>query len=167
VAAELCIVCNQEPVKGHGRCDTCLVYFRRHGWDRGEAGVPLQEPSLTPAQEMAVAVEITRRRLLAYLMHGDARVDGPVGALDLLNRPEWMRWGACRDRPPGRCFPERGVNVRPIKALCSECAVQSECLAFALDDDTLVGIWGGTSAQDRRRLRIEALREVLGSSAAV
>ncbi len=78
-----------------------------------------------------------------------------------------MQWGACRDRPPGWCFPERGVNIQPVKALCAECAVQLDCLAFALADESLVGIWGGTSARERRRQRTQALRERIVVSAAV
>jgi WhiB family redox-sensing transcriptional regulator len=50
-------------------------------------------------------------------------------------------------------FPERGDPVLPAKALCNGCEVKSECLATALADPSLVGIWGGTTAKQRQKLR--------------
>jgi hypothetical protein len=32
--------------------------------------------------------------------------------------------------------------------------VRAECLAYALGDETLGGIWGGTTQQQRNRLRL-------------
>lgn len=48
-------------------------------------------------------------------------------------------------------FPERGENVRPAKRVCAECPVQAVCLEYALTFDA-VGIWGGTSEKERRRI---------------
>ena len=100
---------------------------------------------------------------LNYLIRRDA-VDRPSFE-ELLGRPEWMRWGSCRDQPQRRFFPRRGHDTRLAKLICEGCAVQFECLAFAMVDDTLEGIWGGTSGWQRRQRRTEALRIV--SSAAV
>jgi WhiB family redox-sensing transcriptional regulator len=81
------------------------------------------------------------------------RHDGPVGVEELLSRPEWMEWGACVGVDRSAFFPGRGDDVRPAKALCAVCRVQYECLSYAVADDTIVGIWGGTSGRERRRLR--------------
>lgn len=47
-------------------------------------------------------------------------------------------------------FPE--TTPEPIaKRLCGECPVRAECLAYALDNGA-VGIWGGTSTKERRKM---------------
>jgi len=39
------------------------------------------------------------------------------------------------------------------KHVCLNCPVKPECLAYAMERlATLVGVWGGTTHQDRRRL---------------
>lgn len=52
----------------------------------------------------------------------------------------------------------RGVH-RPAKAVCAECLVREEYLSFALADPHLEGIWGGTTARERGRLRRRQLRD--------
>ena len=37
--------------------------------------------------------------------------------------------------------------------VCDTCPVSGNCLLFALDDPRLVGIWGGTTTEQRRALR--------------
>jgi WhiB family redox-sensing transcriptional regulator len=39
------------------------------------------------------------------------------------------------------------------RALCEGCAVRQECLAVALADPDLVGLWGNTTDAERRELR--------------
>lgn len=77
-----------------------------------------------------------------------------VGALvELLQRPDWHRDAACREYPDLSWFPERGQQVDELKAICDGCLVRRECLDAALDFGSLcLGIWGGTSARQRRPL---------------
>ena len=49
-------------------------------------------------------------------------------------------------------FPERGESADPAKAVCARCLVREECLDYALTEGIDVGIWGGTSARERRIL---------------
>jgi len=49
-------------------------------------------------------------------------------------------------------FPEGGPVPLEIKVCCTLCPVQQPCLAFALEHHEL-GIWGGTSELERKRLR--------------
>jgi WhiB family redox-sensing transcriptional regulator len=79
---------------------------------------------------------------------------------DRLNamRPPWMARSACRGNGTGAYFPGRGEPVARAKAVCAACEVQAECLAYALADPELAGVWGGTSAQQRRALRRTASR---------
>jgi WhiB family redox-sensing transcriptional regulator len=71
---------------------------------------------------------------------------------------------ACRDTCPDLFFPvgSTGLAVEQIeaaKAVCEECPVKAPCLQFALETNQDSGIWGGTSEDERRRLRRTWLRE--------
>jgi WhiB family redox-sensing transcriptional regulator len=70
-------------------------------------------------------------------------------------QPRWEENAACRDQPPGWWFDTGGVETVQAFSICTACSVRPECLAFALDHPTLIGIWAGTTADDRRRLRRE------------
>jgi WhiB family redox-sensing transcriptional regulator len=64
-----------------------------------------------------------------------------------------MADAVCLEHPEVEFFPERGQSVEPAKALCRRCLVRVECLAYAVDDPDIVGIWGGTSQRERTRMR--------------
>lgn len=77
--------------------------------------------------------------------------EGP--SLDAHRWPAWHRDAACREHPEVTWFPELGESTAPAKAVCHTCLVQEECLAWALaQEPTLAGVWGGTSAIERRRM---------------
>ena len=62
---------------------------------------------------------------------------------------------ACSDKDPDIFFPEDEedrIQSLLAKSICSTCAVQSQCLTLALDE-RLEGIWGGTTTEERRKLR--------------
>jgi len=40
-----------------------------------------------------------------------------------------------------------------VRALCGDCPVRQECLEAALADESLVGLWGGTTELERREIR--------------
>ena len=83
---------------------------------------------------------------------------GP-GLEDLLaavaaNRPAWHADALCREHPDVSWFVERGEPLGPAKDICSRCLVLAECTSWALDQDaSLAGIWGGTTAPQRKRMR--------------
>jgi WhiB family transcriptional regulator, redox-sensing transcriptional regulator len=89
------------------------------------------------------------------LEHLMARPMGPESPdlETLLGRPPWMVRGACRGMGTEVFITGRGDSTAAAKATCSTCLVQSECLAFAVANPELVGIWGGTSARERARMR--------------
>jgi WhiB family redox-sensing transcriptional regulator len=80
--------------------------------------------------------------------------------LDLLGRPAWYADAACREHPelswvdPGGS----GGRVMAAKAVCAACPVRPECLATAVADPTLIGIWGATTTHERRALRHQPTR---------
>ena len=60
---------------------------------------------------------------------------------------------------PDAFFPEDADNTmveaeqrRIAKALCSECPIKAECLAYALAVNEQFGIWGGMTLYQRREL---------------
>ena len=74
------------------------------------------------------------------------------------NVTDWRRDAACRDTDPDLFFPigSTGPAVEQIeaaKAVCRICQVQAECLEFALATNQEAGVWGGSSEEERRKLR--------------
>jgi WhiB family redox-sensing transcriptional regulator len=65
---------------------------------------------------------------------------------------EWMIQGKCRDMDPAVFFPSDGIGVQLAQRTCSECAVKSPCLEYALANRVDHGVWGGTSERERRRI---------------
>jgi hypothetical protein len=66
--------------------------------------------------------------------------------------PAWMDDATCSQIDPERWFPDAGDNP-DAKAVCANCPARIPCLKYALDNNERFGIWGGTSASDRERMR--------------
>lgn len=75
----------------------------------------------------------------------------------LPRRPEWMGQAYCAQRriPTDVFYPvgddARGHGIRTAKAICRQCPVALECLAWALEHHE-AGVWGGTTQTERRYL---------------
>ena len=74
------------------------------------------------------------------------------------DRGDWRSRGACLTADPDLFFPLSSVGpsvaqITRAKRVCGRCPVRSECLEFALATCQVHGIWGGTSEDERRRLR--------------
>jgi len=70
----------------------------------------------------------------------------------------WRSRSACRDTDPDVFFPVgvTGNALEQIEAaqrICTACHVQQDCLEFALATNQEAGIWGGTTEEERRKLR--------------
>jgi WhiB family redox-sensing transcriptional regulator len=61
----------------------------------------------------------------------------------------------CRQVDPALFFPDHGQHGKQAKDICAACPVLDACLAYALRQPKLEGVWGGTSKQDRERIRRE------------
>ncbi|HEY2814916.1 MAG TPA: WhiB family transcriptional regulator [Acidimicrobiales bacterium] len=75
---------------------------------------------------------------------------------------DWRDYAACRDTNPDLFFPvgTTGPAIEQIdqaKAVCRECPSQVPCLEFALTTNQDSGVWGGTSEEERRKLRKQYL----------
>lgn len=65
----------------------------------------------------------------------------------------WQSRGACVGIDPDLFFPERGTSLDDPKAVCRDCPVRADCLAWAIANGEKFGVWGGCSERERRRLR--------------
>lgn len=80
-------------------------------------------------------------------------------ALTLSAQPDaWRATAACRDTDPDLFFPVGTTGpaleqIAAAKAVCTGCDARSACLEYALATNQDSGIWGGTSEEERRKLR--------------
>lgn len=82
----------------------------------------------------------------------------PVGLAALLDIDlealSWQAGALCAQVDPEPFYPELGQPSRTAKRICSMCDVRAECLAYALANDELFGIWGGLSEREREDIRM-------------
>ena len=75
---------------------------------------------------------------------------------------DWRDDAACRDADPELFFPigTTGPALRQVQdaiRICQACLVRPQCLAWALEHGITDGIWGGTTADQRRAMRRPAV----------
>jgi WhiB family redox-sensing transcriptional regulator len=151
---------------------------RRSGHDRGRPsrrGPPTSIPR-TPGQPPAhggPVGELARRNAVpsgpVLLDELEWLVTQPSRDIDphwLLRFPRWMDDASCVEQHEGAdWFPENrpGRDARSealaAKAVCARCPVRKPCLDYALQDASLMGVWGGTSERERRHMRVRRRRE--------
>jgi WhiB family redox-sensing transcriptional regulator len=79
----------------------------------------------------------------------------------------WRERAACRGMDPAEAirifFPSRGERQAEAMDYCDRCPVRQECLDDALATPGFYdfGVWGGTSEQQRRRLRARQAQRTL------
>lgn len=88
-------------------------------------------------------------------MFDGRRGDALLGLELLVAAMSWQRDALCTEPAyidAVEFFPERGESTDEAKSVCQRCIVRDECLDYALTEDIDIGIWGGTSARERRIL---------------
>ena len=79
------------------------------------------------------------------------------------DRPDdWREQAACKDDPtPDLWFVPPGDRhgIAAAKAICRRCPVAAECLAEAMANPSIVGVWGGTTENQRAKLRAAMPRQ--------
>ncbi|MFF1451216.1 WhiB family transcriptional regulator [Streptomyces sp. NPDC058274] len=70
----------------------------------------------------------------------------------------WRDAAACRSVDPDLFFPVGTsgpalLQIQEAKAVCRGCPVRDACLQWALDTSQTIGVWGGTSENERRALK--------------
>lgn len=79
----------------------------------------------------------------------------------------WQVDGDCVGLDPDLFFPVRGDNdtANRAKAICQDCPVRGDCLAYALATTQKHGIWGGQSENQRKATRSARHRARRGTAA--
>jgi WhiB family transcriptional regulator, redox-sensing transcriptional regulator len=80
---------------------------------------------------------------------------------------EWRAAGACLSADPDLFFPIAvgGAAVRQVtqaQRICAGCGVRQQCLEFAMQTGETYGIWGGTTPEERIRVRRRDMRRRRG-----
>lgn len=73
--------------------------------------------------------------------------------------PAWHADAACKGVETAVFFIERGASAARAKAVCNTCPVVEQCLAEALRNPWMLGIWGGTSERQRLAIRRKRAQE--------
>lgn len=68
----------------------------------------------------------------------------------------WMEDALCAQTDPDAFHPGKSDTNTAAKRTCAACDVTAECLAYALADPSLEGVWGGTSQRERQAMRRKA-----------
>jgi len=68
---------------------------------------------------------------------------------------DWQADAKCAGMPADLFFPEQGSHTASSagKKVCKTCPVTAACLEYAVVTRQLVGIWGGLTEEERRRMR--------------
>jgi WhiB family redox-sensing transcriptional regulator len=82
----------------------------------------------------------------------------------VIERQDWRDFAACRDTSPDLFFPVGTTGpaldqIDEAKTVCRQCPVQAACLEYAMVTNQDTGIWGGTSEEERKKLRRAWLAE--------
>lgn len=77
----------------------------------------------------------------------------------------WQERQACKGTDPSIFFPEDDDDpADEAKAICAQCSVSDECLEDAIARGEKIGVFGGYTGKERRRLvrnRKEQARNIL------
>jgi WhiB family transcriptional regulator, redox-sensing transcriptional regulator len=82
-----------------------------------------------------------------------------VSAMADPNELGWQERGACHNSDPGMFFSTDDLAVETAKSVCATCSVVQECIEYAIIYRIDYGVWGGTDADERRRILRLRLRK--------
>lgn len=85
-----------------------------------------------------------------------------VGRSTYVESP-WFTGAACRGLDPELFFSDSQPVLGRAKEICKSCGIRESCLEWAIKREEF-GVWGGTTALERRELRRQegiTLRRVL------
>jgi WhiB family transcriptional regulator, redox-sensing transcriptional regulator len=86
-------------------------------------------------------------------------------ALPRITAPGWHDRAACISEDVDLFFPVAPADEIAAKAICAGCPVRAKCLDYATAH-ALLGIWGGTTEDERRNTRRRELRAARRTAAA-
>jgi WhiB family redox-sensing transcriptional regulator len=65
---------------------------------------------------------------------------------------DWRKLGACRGLDASIFYPDEDDDATEAKSVCELCSVRAACLEHALLNREKVGVWGGATERERRRI---------------
>jgi WhiB family redox-sensing transcriptional regulator len=65
---------------------------------------------------------------------------------------DWRSLGACRGLDASIFYPDDDAEAEIAKEVCAQCGVRAACLEHALMKREKVGVWGGATERERRRI---------------
>lgn len=133
--AGICVECGADEVRCKGLCGPCYFAERRS--------------ARRPVTAIGIGARASERawdagQLVAALVAELPEPGRHQGA-------SWAARAACRDHPDLRW--EGRLVTAGMRAVCGSCTVRAECLAEALADPGVGGVWAATTAAERARLR--------------
>jgi WhiB family redox-sensing transcriptional regulator len=100
--------------------------------------------------------EVVRQQSLAREARQSRKVSlGPTIPLrnEDMNGRAWQDFAACLQADPEIFFPEKGDSNKDAKKVCASCRVAEQCLEHALEHNETIGIWAGTTPENRRKMK--------------
>jgi len=70
----------------------------------------------------------------------------------------WMKQAACAGKSELFYEEKSRIIIARAKVICESCPVKDPCLDHAMENEPL-GLWGGMTANERRRMRRRTRRE--------
>ena len=70
--------------------------------------------------------------------------------IDELN---WQDQARCAETDPELFYPETTGEALHARRICVTCPVRQKCLDYGMETGDEFGIWGGSTRDDRRRIR--------------
>jgi len=100
---------------------------------------------------MSLGALTLRIRVSDYLSYNEFELLDFLIALQR-SRPEFYEYSACTNEKMDTFFPGQGQSslMREAIDICFTCPVQKECHEYAVDNRIEHGVWGGSSADQRR-----------------
>ncbi|HXC83016.1 MAG TPA: WhiB family transcriptional regulator [Trebonia sp.] len=76
---------------------------------------------------------------------------------------DWRAASACLSADPDLFFPiatgsAAAVQIGKAQRICASCQVRRECFDFAMRSGETHGVWGGTTPEERIRVRRQRAR---------
>lgn len=65
----------------------------------------------------------------------------------------WRDHARCEGMDPELFFPRKSDAQKDIIKFCLGCPARLDCLQYALDTPVDYGVWGGTTQDERKKLR--------------
>ncbi len=70
-----------------------------------------------------------------------------------MRKGDWTQRAACRGVDTEIFYPASPEQEAEALGICATCPVRAQCLDFAVRNKETYGIWGGTTPEQRRRMR--------------